>query len=183
MRSESPKSTPAVTRKSIAPNGGERTDVCAPARAPVRLADRRAKAVLGGSLGTNAKYSANCKDGNEKTDLESGEVIGGKAVYGSMLARIQRFIFQSVARKFLPMSRTNNCLRLRQGSKQIQVWQSTEHKTTSYSGLQTCGSVWACPVCSAKIAERRRVEIMAAMAAHKAAGGWVNLLTLTAPII
>jgi hypothetical protein len=79
------------------------------------------------------------------------------------------------------MSRTNNCLRLRQRSKQIQVWQSTEYKTTSYSGLQTCGSVWACPVCSAKIAERRRGEIMAAMASHKAAGGCVNLLTLTAP--
>lgn len=98
-----------------------------------------------------------------------------------MAPRIQRFILQSVSRKFLPMSRTNNCLRLRQGSKQIQVWQSTEHKTTSYSGLQTCGSVWACPVCSAKIAERRRVEIMAAMSAHKAAEGCVNLLTLTAP--
>ena len=181
MRSEAPKSTQSTNRKSIAPNGGERTDVCAPARAPARLADRRAKAVLGGSLGTNAKYSAGSQKDNEKIDLESGEVTGGKAVYGSMLARIQRFIFQSVARKFLPMSRTNNCLRLRQGSKQIQVWQSTEHKTTSYSGLQTCGSVWACPVCSAKIAERRRVEIMAAMAAHKAAGGWVNLLTLTAP--
>jgi hypothetical protein len=65
--------------------------------------------------------------------------------------------------------------------KQIQVWQSTEFKTTAYSGLQTCGSVWACPVCSAKISSRRRVEIIAAMAAHKALGGCVNLLTLTAP--
>jgi len=72
-------------------------------------------------------------------------------------------------------------MRLRQGSKEIQVWQSTEHKTTSYSGLQTCGSVWACPVCSAKIAERRRGEIIAAMASHKASGGCMQLLTLTAP--
>lgn len=131
----------------------------------------------GGSLGTNAKYSAT----PQKTDAKTGEVTGGIPVHQPMAPRIQRFILQSVSRKFLPMSRTNNCLRLRQGSKQIQVWQSTEHKTTSYSGLQTCGSVWACPVCSAKIAERRRVEIMAAMSAHKAAGGCVNLLTLTAP--
>jgi hypothetical protein len=108
-------------------------------------------------------------------------VAGGVAVYSPMMARVQRFILQSVARKFLPESRTNNCLRLRQKSKEIQVWQSIEHKTTSFSGLQTCGSVWACPVCSAKIAERRRAEIIAAMAAHKAAGGCVNMLTLTAP--
>ena len=138
-------------------------------------------AVLGGFLGTNAKSSAICTNDNEKTSLETGEITGGEVRRSPMLPRIQRFILQSVSRKFLPMSRTNNCLRLRQGSKQIQVWQSIEHKTTSYSGLQTCGSVWACPVCSAKIAERRRVELIAAMAAHKAAGGCVNMLTLTSP--
>lgn len=134
-----------------------------------------------GSLGTNAKSSANFSGDNKSIDPETGEISGGEAVYNPMLARIQRFILQSVARKFLPKSRTDKCLRLRQGSKEIQVWQSKEHKTTSYSGLQTCGSVWACPVCSAKIAERRRAEIVAAMAAHKASGGCMNLLTLTAP--
>ena len=161
---------------------GERTDARTAARERDARADRTGagagrKPGFGGSLGTNAKYSAT----PQKTDAETGEVTGGSPVHQPMAPRIQRFILQSVSRKFLPMSRTNNCLRLRQGSKQIQVWQSTEHKTTSYSGLQTCGSVWACPVCSAKIAERRRVEIMAAMSAHKAAGGCVNLLTLTAP--
>lgn len=133
--------------------------------------------VGGGSLGSNAKYSAR----SELVDLETGEVTYGEPVYNPMLSRVQRFMLQSVARRFLPGSRTDKCMRLRQGSKQIQVWQSIEHKTTSYSGLQTCGSVWACPVCSAKIAERRRVEIIAAMAAHKAAAGCMHLLTLTAP--
>lgn len=136
-----------------------------------------APGVGGGSLGSNAKYSAPV----ESVDPETGEVTYGEPVYNPMLARVQRFMLQSVARRFLPGSRTDKCMRLRQGSKQIQVWQSKEHKTTSYSGLQTCGSVWACPVCSAKIAERRRVEIIAAMAAHKAAGGCMHLLTLTAP--
>jgi hypothetical protein len=131
----------------------------------------------GASLGTNAKYSAV----SPKTDPATGEITVEGGGQNPMMGRVQRFILQSVARKFLPKSRTDKCLRLRQGSKQIQVWQSVEHKTTSYSGLQTCGSVWACPVCSAKIAERRRVEIIAAMAAHKAAGGVVNMLTLTAP--
>ncbi len=157
---------------------GSRRDARGGAR--VGRAERRDPVPDGDSgrlLGTNAKSSA----APQKTDGETGEITGGEAVYSPMLARIQRFILQSVARKFLPKSRTDKCLRLRQGSKEIQVWQSKEHKTTSYSGLQTCGSVWACPVCSAKIAERRRAEIIAAMAAHKAAGGCMNLLTLTAP--
>jgi hypothetical protein len=128
-----------------------------------------------GSLGTNAKY----KNKAEKVDPETGEIIG----LDPMETRVQRFILQSVARSLFDnkTSRLNKCLRLRTAHQDIQVWKSTEHKTTHYKGLQTCGSVWRCPVCSAKIAERRRVEILQAMEAHKAAGVCVNLLTLTCP--
>lgn len=124
-------------------------------------------------LGTNAKYK-----NTSRIDPETGEILG---VIDPMAGRVQRFILQAVARKFLPKSRTDKCLRLRQKGKQVEVWKSHEFKTASFSGLQTCGSVWACPVCAAKIAERRRGEIIAAMAAHKAAGGSVTMLTLTCP--
>lgn len=177
MRSGKATSTPATPHSQARTSDGKRTVGDAQAAAAVRLAGAGRKPGFGGALGTNAKYSA----APETTDPETGEIKGGETVYSPMLARLQRFMLQSVARKFLPKSRTDKCLRLRQASKEIQVWQSKEHKTTSYSGLQTCGSVWACPVCSAKIAERRRAEIIAAMAAHKAAGGCMNLLTLTAP--
>lgn len=126
------------------------------------------------ALGTDAKYSHTF----QKIDPETGEILG---IVDPMAGRVKRFILQSVARKILPKSRTNNCLRVRQGGKQIQLHQSIRYGTVSYSGLQTCGSVWRCPVCAPKIAERRRAEIVAAMDAHKAAGGCVNLLTLTAP--
>lgn len=116
----------------------------------------------GASLGSNAKYSA-------------------EPPPDPMAGRVARFALQSVARKILPQSRTAKCLRLRAHGQDIKVLRSIEYRTASYSGLQTCGSVWACPVCAAKIAERRRVEIQAAMAAHKAKGGSVNLLTLTTP--
>lgn len=126
------------------------------------------------SLGTDAKYS----HAAQKVDPDTGEILG---IVDPMAGRLQRFIVQSVTRKLLPESRTNNCLRVRQGSKQIQVHKSVQYGTTSYTGLQTCGSVWVCPVCAAKIAERRRAEIIAAMAAHDAAGGCMHMLTLTAP--
>jgi hypothetical protein len=178
--------TSSNSNEATAPNArlsdGERTNARTAARQRDARADRQGAGAgrtggAGAPLGTNAKSSAT----PPSTDPETGEITGGEAVYNPMLARVQRFILQSVARKFLPKSRTDKCMRLRQASKEIQVWQSKEYKTTSYSGLQTCGSVWACPVCSAKIAERRRAEIVAAMAAHKAAGGCMNLLTLTAP--
>jgi hypothetical protein len=98
-----------------------------------------------------------------------------------MEIRVQRFALQSVARSILPDSRTAKCLRIRAHASDVQVWKSKEHGTASYGGLQTCGSVWTCPVCSAKIAERRRVELLEAMELHKAQGGTVSLLTLTTP--
>ena len=39
-----------------------------------------------------------------------------------------------------------------------------------YAGLTTCGSIWACPVCSAKIRNTRALEISAATAAWDFAG-------------
>jgi hypothetical protein len=46
-------------------------------------------------------------------------------------------------------------------------------------GVQTCDSVWHCPVCQAKISERRRVELAAGVAVWTAQGGQVFLVTLT----
>lgn len=98
-----------------------------------------------------------------------------------MARRVERFALQSVARDILPDSRTAKCLRIRAHERDVEVWKSKGHGTASYGGLQTCGSVWTCPVCAAKIAERRRLEIQAAMAQHRAQGGEVQLLTLTTP--
>jgi hypothetical protein len=129
--------------------------------------------IPGSALGIYAKYKFKA----QKVDPETGEIIG----LDPMETRVQRFILQAAARSLFPKSRLDKCLRLRTAHQDIQVWKSIEHKTTHYKGLQTCGSVWRCPVCSAKIAERRRVEILQAMEGHKAAGGCVNLLTLTCP--
>ena len=136
------------------------------ARAADRQAERKRSAhgLTGGSagaLGSNAKLRA--------------------TFYDPMESRVQRFALQSMARAILPESRTAKCLRIRAFDSDVQVWKSREHGTASYGGLQTCGSVWTCPVCAAKIAERRRVELLDAMELHKAQGGAVYLLTLTTP--
>lgn len=164
-----PESRPSVganRRRQAKRDGGSPT-----------VGDTPKTANQGGALGIYAKYEYK----PQKVDLETGEITGGLPVFHPMTAKIQRFALQAVARSFFPKSRLDKCLMVRTSNQDIQVWQSIEFQTASYVGLQTCGSVWRCPVCSAKIAERRRVEIIGAMAAHKAAGGCVNLLTLTCP--
>jgi len=49
-----------------------------------------------------------------------------------------------------------------------------------YEGLQTCGSVWACPCCGARISEARRDEMNQLLAWARAQGYRVMMLTLTA---
>lgn len=137
----------------------------------------RAARAEGRGLGTTAKYSA----AFDQVDPETGEIIPAETAYNPVAARIERFALQSAARRLLPNSRTAFCLRNVQKSKGVEVWQSKEHGTCSYKGLQTCGSVWACPCCAAKISERRRVELRSAIALHVAAGGQVLLATFTTP--
>lgn len=49
-----------------------------------------------------------------------------------------------------------------------------------YEGLQTCGSVWACPCCGARISETRRDEMNQLLAWARGQGYRVMMLTLTA---
>lgn len=46
---------------------------------------------------------------------------------------------------------------------QVAVLLSQEHGKAFFDGLQTCGNVWTCPVCAAKVQERRRLEIAQAI--------------------
>jgi hypothetical protein len=48
-----------------------------------------------------------------------------------------------------------------------------------YSGLQTCGSVWSCPCCSAKIQAERTDELLQVVEHAHACGLRVAMLTLT----
>lgn len=142
-------------------------------------------------LGTTAKFQATRQDkafrpvGTSKTNPETGEIVtvgpSGLTVRDAAECRLERFALQSVVRELLPDSRTAKCLRWRQKDKAVQVWKSNQYQRAHYKGLQTCSSVWACPVCAAKISERRRAELETLIASHQAAGGVVLLVTRTFP--
>lgn len=128
---------------------------------------------------------------NYQVDFGTGEIVSDDPVYCPVTSRLERYALQSVARKILKGSsvvRVNNCLRVVQTLQKfdkreagVHIYRSLEHKTCSYGGLQTCASVWSCPVCAAKISERRRFQLKKAIEQHKNNGGDVLLLTLTNP--
>jgi len=63
----------------------------------------------------------------------------------------------------------------------VKLHHNAEFNAASYSGLVTCGSVWACPVCAAKIQERRRAEIEQGMTAMQSKGLVPVMVTFTFP--
>ncbi len=97
---------------------------------------------------------------------------------------IERFHLQSGARALLSRGekkeRVCHCLRTLQADKDcVEVWHLHELVRARYGNLQTCGSVWACPVCGAKITERRKIELTAALVAAKELGWVVVMATYT----
>ncbi|WP_282035434.1 protein rep [Metabacillus indicus] len=99
------------------------------------------------------------------------------------LARTERYACQSIVREVFPSERVAICLRNRikvfNEYDGIKVWRHKKTSKAFYSGLMVCGSVWLCPVCAAKISERRRRELQQAFEQHKKDGGQIALLTLT----
>jgi hypothetical protein len=95
-----------------------------------------------------------------------------------------RFALQSEARSILRQThRIRNCLRTRISERDpVEVWraQGVESlQTAHFANLQTCASVWVCPVCAAKISQRRLADLQAGIANWESAGNTVMMATFT----
>jgi hypothetical protein len=62
-----------------------------------------------------------------------------------------------------------------------KVYRRLKDSATYYRGLMVCANFWTCFICSAKIAERRRVELEEALDCHLGKGGGVYHMLLTLP--
>lgn len=91
--------------------------------------------------------------------------------YDPRIVRAERYMLLAEARGLLyteglrqkfqfanKLHSTSKCRYITRGGD-VRVMKSKEHGSAFYADLVTCGSVWACPVCSALIQERRRVEL------------------------
>lgn len=89
--------------------------------------------------------------------------------------RKKRYRLQDAASQLLPNHRVCNCLRsiapVRNADgiemytpDTVGVDYNPHTNRASFRGLQTCKSVWVCPVCSGRISEQRRQELEYAIA-------------------
>lgn len=112
--------------------------------------------------------------------------------YGRRKVRAERYEHLGTARDLLlakgraaglehpaNYSRTAKCMHTPHG--EVAVLRGTEHGTAFFRGLVACGSVWACPVCAAKVQERRREEIAKGFDWAYAEGLQPVMVTLTFP--
>lgn len=92
--------------------------------------------------------------------------------------RSQRWDMRDGLRKFTRLSRVRKC-----GVVPVMSTVSLrcDHSgaRAGYGGLSTCGSVWACPVCAAKIASRRKADVEEVLDHALRQGLHVSMLTLT----
>jgi len=84
--------------------------------------------------------------------------------------RMNRWALQSAARELMPRESVAFCLRglgfdpeTRKQYRDVWLMFAEQMKRAHYKHLFICGSVWMCPLCAAKISERRRVELSQAL--------------------
>jgi len=143
--------------------------VPAPAATTAAPRARRRQAARGGerprprALGNNANSAATAAQGRD--------------------LRAQRYRARAWLSTVTRLRRVSKCGRvsvIEGGEVLVRSGQGKDgSRTAGLGGLATCGSVWACPVCSAKIAARRTQEIERLLAWNAGRRGTVALATFT----
>jgi hypothetical protein len=71
--------------------------------------------------------------------------------------RAGRTRLRTIAGQMLPKERVAGCGRKLVGSRATLI--ARGERGAAWSGIETCGSIWLCAVCAAKVAELRRAEV------------------------
>ncbi|MCW0214394.1 MAG: protein rep [Pseudonocardia sp.] len=104
--------------------------------------------------------------------------------------RRARARWRDVARQITGLERLRNCgstTHTGTGGPTLKITEyraagapsSPTTRVAGYAGLTTCGSVWVCPVCAAKVAARRSDELATVIRHVLDGGGSASLVTLT----
>src|SRR3990172_8433648 len=83
-----------------------------------------------------------------------------------------------IARQLLPGQRVSKCHWLPISSL-ITIWKNQDAAAAHFRNVFTCGSVWHCPVCAAKITNLRRKELQQAINRAKLKGWGYYFITYT----
>jgi hypothetical protein len=74
--------------------------------------------------------------------------------------RIQKWLLQDLSGELLPGERVAVCTKHMIPTRAtVDILHTPKYKRANFRNLMVCGSVWTCPVCAARITERRNVEV------------------------
>lgn len=152
------------------------TAACTPIQVPQAAA----------SLGTYASSITPCPSDAAKPDTRERDIIATNRAERYRLLSAARTILVAAGRRAgidYPHNfhRTAKCKFIQRGSDDVSVYIAPAHGAAFYTNLVTCGSVWACPICAAKVQERRREEISQAVDWCYKSGYQAIMVTLTFP--
>lgn len=105
---------------------------------------------------------------------------GGATVRHS--ARKDRYDARNVLWDLSSLPRIRTCGHhgiLPDGNVAVKLSGTGTERRAGFSGVASCGSTWACPVCSQKIATQRAADLAKAVLAWHVLGGRVLMVTLT----
>lgn len=108
------------------------------------------------------------KSGNtpSPTRASAASSIADKKMRFKLQRKAQHILWNRTAESFRDQFRVCWCHRnMRDIEGNVGVFRKQNGSGARFSNLGTCGSVWHCPVCSAKVAEQRRKELQRAMVA------------------
>lgn len=178
-------------KRAPMPAAGHREDSRRALRGAAALGTITKSPATGMGAGSDATSSIAKSGKIEVIDPETGEITAfERSGSGTFVqarksfeeGRQARYSLHRAFRQVEPKHRTAHCMWCMVDSKKtVQVMLDQEHNRARYNNLRVCGRVWTCPFCSAKISERRAMELAGAMAVAKAKGLKVALLTCTVP--
>lgn len=93
--------------------------------------------------------------------------------------RERRYVRRGALWTLSDLERVRKCGRVPNGAVGAGVGLRIGPTGAGLAGLCTCGSVWSCPVCAAKIMMRRAIDIGTLLAAWHAQGGVLAFATFT----
>lgn len=88
--------------------------------------------------------------------------------------------FAACHRAILPISR-DEFGEINKSVSEVKILRSKENDSVFYGGLESCGSVWGCPICAAKVSERRKKELITLSEYCENNKKAVSMMTLTFP--
>lgn len=93
--------------------------------------------------------------------------------------RVERFALRENVQSLTRLERVKKCGRVPIAQSVTLRFDDSLGRRAGYGGLHTCGSVWACPVCSAKVAAHRKEEVTKVLEHAHGQGLYISMLTLT----